>query len=219
MNYLKQFVYAALISLSISFLLFCCEEADIKINQSEYFPLQDNQLWEYEEHFFTGGQHGSLVEWTDSPALRVSKTIKGDTVVAGKSYKKLVDEYGTLIRIIRKEGSQYFYRDCYYYLVGEEFKFLDEDVQSVNSWTKELNGMKAEYIQTAHKNKIINKLNYNNVIEVTVNYYGKDSYGNYGIWYSAKYMYVKGVGEIYNLVPNPANNRYVGTSDVLLNQQ
>jgi hypothetical protein len=206
MNYLKQSIYAALTVLSVSFLLFSCEENDVKITQGEYFPLQDNQLWEYEEHFFTGGQHSSPVKWTESPASRVTKTIKGDTVVAGKRYKKLVDKYGSLIRIIRKEGSQYFYRDCYYYSVGEEFKFLDQDVQSVNSWTNELNGMKREYIQTAHKNKTINKINYNNVIEVTVNYYGKDSSGNYDIWYSAKYMYVKGIGEIYNLVPNPVNN-------------
>lgn len=192
---------ALMILLASSMILFSsCEKTDPEINFSEdYYPLNATSEWQYlYEHYATGPDTNEL--WSTKTAVI---NLIGDTVVEGKSYKKIIGHglYDTIF--VRKEGSAYFgvYHNRYLSSL-KEYKFLDEKLPAGSAWDfMRSDDSKTEFVIVAkHSSKTIKGVMYKDVIEVAESYYSKKE-GGWRKGATIKHCYAKGIGEIYAHFP------------------
>jgi len=183
----------------------CVEEEKIEID-GDYFPLQEDSGWEYLREFFSTADDSAFL-WSDT--LRTF--IKGDTIFEGLSYKKVVDQYGNLIKVLRKQEGKYYGRNHELYLgFTTEYLFLDEGASLNSSWRHYKNDSTSvtEYKVTAVNSiRTFNNVEYHSVMELEVNYYYLEG-EEFVLHYSTLHYYAKGIGEIYTFYPYPASLTY-----------
>jgi hypothetical protein len=199
-------------------LLAACDDRDIQPTTSaDYFPLNSGQEWHYQR-------------WVDNLPADASKNIwdtlklavAGDTVVEGKTYKIIADEAGNIDKIVRKEGAQYLGR--HHELYGDfshEYVFLDLNKSVGESWSylKDGGTTKTEYtILSKNANHTVSGVEYNNVIEVKVDYYNITITGDFELWVTAVHHYADGVGEIYHYYPYPVSLVFGNISGYIVKQ-
>lgn len=188
-------------------ILFSCEDHTLSPeNPADYFPLSDNTVLNYLKKNISTEDNATV--WSTDT---VTFTVLGDSLIEGITYKKILNKYGFLEKVIRKEGSKYFGR--HHELYGnftQEYMFLDTDVPVDGSWEHIKNeGMtKTEYVVKAvDARHSINDVEYTNVIKIEVNYYDKYTDGvNFELRFSTAHYYADGVGEIYTYYPSAAGH-------------
>ena len=179
----------------------CDEDQSIEIER-DYFPLLENSGWEYLHEFFSTA---------DGSAFPVSDTlinfIKGDTIFDGLNYKKVVDQDGNVLKVIRKQDKKYYGRNHELYLgFTQEYLFLDEGAAPNSSWRHYKNDSTSltEYkVLSVNSIRTFNGVEYHNVMELEVNYYYREG-TEFLLNYSTSHYYAKAVGEIYAYYPYPA---------------
>jgi hypothetical protein len=198
-----------LLTMVLSQLFYSCDDQGIIVKiPTDYFPLMEGTQAVYVKEFSSISDEAEI--WgSDTTTL----TIRGDTLIEGITYKKILNEYGSLEKVVRRQGGQYFGRNHELYGgFSKEFLFLDTSVPVNGSWehVKNEGRYKTEYVVTeVNATHIVHGVEYKNVIKVEVNYYEKlagDS--NFELLYSAKHSYANGVGEIYAYYPYPASNMF-----------
>ena len=181
-----------------------CDETERIEPETEagYFPLKENSEWRYLRELFTAGDHTSLMT---SDTTR--NFIKGDTTIEGLRYKMVVDQYGILVKIIRKEDGKYYGRNHELYGgFSKEYLFLDDHAALNTIWRhyKNDNTTLTEYKVTAlNSSRTFNNVAYDSVMEMEVNYYYKEN-DEFILNYSTLHYYAKGKGEIYAYYPYPS---------------
>lgn len=194
-----------LIILSSSLLIQCDESEKIEIAvEGDYFPLNENSEWKYlKEYFSTADDHTFLSSET------VSHFIKGDTAIEDIHYKKIVDENGGIVKVVRKEGSKYYGRNHDLYIgFTNEYLFLDEEASLNNSWTHNKITYETEYkVIGVNLTHTFNDITYHNVMELQVSYYFQEG-EEFKLYYSTLHYYAKGIGEIYTHYPYPSSLTY-----------
>ena len=194
--------------LSIQLLVSCEHTGILPETPQNYFPLSDNfQLNYLKENFFDG--ENEAVWFSDT----VTFTVSGDTLVEGLAYKRVINDFGFLDKIVRKEGSRYFGRNHELYGgFSHEYMFLDVKAPLDSSWVylKNNGNMKTEYVVTAvNANHTVNGIEYKDVIKLDVNYYTNYTDGvNFELWLSSKHYYANGIGEIYAYYPPNLSGMY-----------
>ena len=194
-----------LVMASLTF--YSCHDHDIRpIVQNDYFPLDENTSVVYQQEFLSTGDE-TKTWWTDTTTLVVS----GDTLIEGVVYKRIANQYGSLTKVVRQDGSKYYGRRHEAYgSFSKEYLFLDSSMPANSSWehVKEDMGTKTEYIVKAVKAKeIVNGIEYSDVIKLEVNYY--NNYVDGVSWThlgTASHIYANGVGEIYAYYPSTVSN-------------
>ncbi len=208
----KTINFTSVLGLPVLFLiqmLLACTEHDISPETSkEYFLLDDHTQLDYLMEYISTGDN-ETIWYSDTVTL----TVLGDTLVEGISYKKIVNEYGFLEKIVRNESTQYFGRNHELYGgFSNEYMFLDTKVRVDSSWDyiKDGGNTKTEYVvKKAGANLTVNGVEYKDVIELDVNYYNNYTDGiNLELWLSAKHYYAKGIGEIYAYYPPTLSGMY-----------
>ena len=199
------------------FVLFCaalfvsCDEGETIELSGNYFPLQENALWEYTRK--VSSLDKVTPGWTDT----VSNRIKGDTLIESLLYKKVVDKYDNLVKVVRKEGSKYFGRNHELYGgFSKEYLFLDDNVDFNSGWKHFKNDSTTvtEYkVIAVNSTETLNGVYYHDLMKMEVSYYylsGKE----FVLSYSTLHYYAKGIGEVYTSYPYPS---YVyGDMDIFL---
>jgi hypothetical protein len=145
--------------------------------------------------------------------------VHGDTVVEGKSYRKIIDQNGIVDKIVRVEGTKYYGRSHELYSgFSDEYMFLDSGKPPHSSWTYlKAGGGKTQYVIRARSTKHnISGIQYEGVIEVEVNYYSESSPGLYTYWLTSLHYYAEGLGEIYNHYPYPVSGFYADSNSILI---
>jgi hypothetical protein len=187
--------------------LLACEEPTeatkhLESDQS-WFPLDPQKEWRYDRWI-------AFVE--DNPPGQflgmMTLSVQNEVTVDGKVYREIKTEDGTIDKIVRVEGTQYFARNHELYLsdFSHEYVFLDTDKAVGESWhyIKDEGNSKTEYvIQAKDATHIIQGKEYTDVIEVKVNYYNLSLEGEFEKWASVIHFYARGVGEIYHYYPYP----------------
>jgi hypothetical protein len=181
----------------LSSLWFACEEHGIIVKvPGDHFPLHDGVENAYKEEMFNSDK--SMLWYSDTLTL----TVQGDTLIEGVTYKKVVNQYGLLNKVVRKEGTKYFGRNHELYGgFSKEFMFLDTNLPANASWEhiKDEGRSMTEYVVMAVNSKqVINGVEYENVIQLDVNYYTKaEGETTWHFSQSARHSYAAGIGEIY----------------------
>jgi hypothetical protein len=189
--------------------LFSCDSDDPAATADSFFPLAENSRWVYEyQYFFTMEGERKPPYHTKITTIRV----QGDTTLEGKTYKKFVDDAGTLIKIVRQEGSRYFGRNHELYTgFSHEYMFLDTAVPPNGTWSyiKDDGASKTEYkVKALHARYNFNGNLFLNVVEVEVTYHITNDGVTLEPWLSTKHYYAKGIGEIYAYYPPPLSGVY-----------
>lgn len=185
-----------------------CHEPDIA--NRDYFPLNENTDWDYLHQYFATDDNKTFL-WADTVKL----TIKGDTVLDGITYKKVVDDLGAIDKALRKEGNKYYGRSHEVYQgFTNEYLFLDEDATLNTTWTNDKgNGNRTVYtVEAVNASRTYNGVTYTNVMELKVEYYSGDAFH-----YTTRHYYARGVGEIYAFYPYPSSFTYSDLDISLLN--
>jgi hypothetical protein len=196
------------ISILLVGLLAQCHEPNIA--NRDYFPLNENTDWEYLHQYFATDDNKTFL-WADTVKL----TIKGDTVLDGITYKKVVDDQGAIDKALRKEGNKYYGRSHEVYQgFTNEYLFLDEDATLNTTWTNDKgNGNRTVYTVVAvNGTRTYNSTTYKEVMELKVEYYLGDDLN-----YTNRHYYARGVGEIYAFYPYPSSFTYSDLDISLLN--
>jgi hypothetical protein len=178
----------------------CNETEKVELNLGEdYLPLIENSKWEYLNEYFSTANASFLGSST------IEHYIKGDTTIDGMHYKKVVDENGNLVKILRKDGSKYYGRNHELYGgFSKEYLFLDEAASLNSAWEHIKIGYKTEYkIIGLNATHTIHGVDYNDVMELQVNYYYQEG-EEFKLNYSTLHYYAKGIGEIYTYYPYPS---------------
>lgn len=177
-------------------LLNCSESENINMG-GDYFPLTENSKWEnLWEHFYYS-THDLMA--TDTAEI----VIKGDTILDGVVYKKIVYEHGGIKEIVRKQDGKYYSRSLMYGAFMKEYLFLDERAKVNTIWRHFKNDSTdlTEYrVSAVNSTWAYNSIEYKNVMEMEVNHYylsGKE----YLLSYSTLHYYAKGIGEIFAYYP------------------
>jgi hypothetical protein len=195
---------SAIISLFLTFALLSCEEHNAPSPENHsYFPLDEHRKWQYQRWIANG--------LDDSPGHlfdTLNLTIGNDVTVDGKLYKEIAHVNGAVDKIVRIEGSKYFARkhELYQADFSHEYVFLDTEKAVGEAWSyiKDQGYSKTEYvIQAKDATHTILGVNYENVIEVRVNYYHQAQSGEFERWATVIHYYAEGVGEIYHFYPYP----------------
>jgi len=188
----------------LSFLWIQCDEAE-KVapdDDNGYFPMKENSQWRYRRELFTAGDHSSVMS-SDT----VENFIKGDTIIDDITYKMVVDQYGILVKVIRKEDGKYYGRNHELYGgFSNEYLFLDDNAVLNTLWRhyKNDNTTLTEYeVTAANSSRTFNDIEYHNVMELEVRYYYKQN-DEYVLNYTTLHYYAKGIGEIYAYYPYPS---------------
>ena len=192
-------VNLTLIALLGVLLIQCDETEKIEPETEEgYFPMKENTEWSYLHELFTSGYHS---------ADTAQNFIKGDTTIEGLTYKLIVDQYGILVKVIRKEDGKYYGRNHDLYAgFSNEYLFLDDNAALNTIWRhyKNDNTTLTEYKVTAlNSSRTFNNIEYHSVMEIEVNYYYKEN-DEYVLHFSTLHYYEKGTGEIYAYYPYPS---------------
>jgi len=180
-------------------LLAQCHEPNIA--NRDYFPLNENTDWEYLHQYFATDDNKSFL-WADTVKL----TIKGDTVLDGITYKKVVDDLSAINKALRKEGNKYYGRNHELYAgFTNEYLFLDEDATLNTTWTHDKgNGNRTVYtVEAVNSSRTYNGTTYPDVMELKVEYFIGDD-----LHYKTQHYYARGVGEIYAFYPYPSSLTY-----------
>jgi hypothetical protein len=194
--------------LLIQLMVSCETQPVLPETPKDYFPLSDNFHLNYlKENFFE--RENETVWFSDTVTL----TVSGDTLVEGLAYKRVINDFGFLDKIVRKEGSRYFGRNHELYGgFSHEYMFLDVKAPLDSSWVylKNNGNMKTEYVVTAvNANHTVNGIEYKDVIKLDVNYYINYTDGiNFELWLSSKHYYANGIGEIYAYYPPNLSGMY-----------
>jgi len=189
-------------------ILYSCHYSEIPLEpEQDFFPLSEKAKTVYKKEFISTADES--VWATDTVTLSVS----GDTLIDGLTYKKIINEYGLLEKVVRREGGKYFGRNHEMYGgFTMEYLFLDVNVPANGMWDhiKEEGMTKTEYVvKEVKSNQVINGIEYKNVTKIEVNYYNKYNDGiNFELNYSALHYYADGVGEIYTYYPYPASGMF-----------
>src|SRR5882762_9201862 len=189
----------AAISILLVGLLAQCHEPNIA--NRDYFPLNENTGWEYTYQYFATDDNGTFL-WADTVKL----TIKGDTLLDGITYKKVVDDQGVIKKALRKEGSKYYgWTNELYRGFTKEYLFLDEDAPLNTTWTYDKgDGARTVYtVEAVSASRTYNGITYTDVMELKVEYYSGSDYHN-----TTHHYYARGFGEIYALYPYPTSLTY-----------
>lgn len=174
----------------------------------DYFPLSDNFHLNYlKENIFNGETE---TVWASDT---MTFTVLGDTLVEGIAYKKIINDFGILEKIVRKEGFRYFGRNHELYGgFSHEYMFLDTKVPADSSWVyiKDNGNTKTEYVvKEVNASYTVNGIEYKDVIKLDVNYYNNYGDGvNFELWLSSKHYYANGIGEIYAYYPPNLSGTY-----------
>jgi hypothetical protein len=133
--------------------------------------------------------------------------IKGDTLIESLNYRKVIDKYGNLAKVIRKEGSKYYGRNHELYGgFSKEYLFLDDNAGLNSGWKHFKNDSTTltEYRVTAVNSTItLNGVDYHDVMKMEVSYYYKGD-RDFVLSYSTLHYYAKGIGEVYTSYPYPS---------------
>lgn len=175
------------------------EKVELKLGE-DYLPLIENSKWEYLNEYFSTADASLLGSGT------LHHVIKGDTILDGIHYRKVVDENGNLVKVLRKDGSKYYGRNHELYGgFSKEYLFLDEAASLNGAWEHIKIGYKTAYkvigLNTSHT---IQGVDYHDVMELQVNYYYQEG-EEFKLNYSTLHYYAKGIGEIYTFYPYPSN--------------
>jgi hypothetical protein len=191
-----------------------CDNAENETVVKDYFPLQENAQWNYLQSYFST-EEKSIFLWSDT----VQYVVKGDTVLDGTLYKKVVGPFGNLIKLVRKEGGKYYGRNHELYVgLNTEYLFLDEDAKANDSWKHYKNDgyTLTEYkIRATNSKHTFNGIDYQDVMELQVNYYYKEG-EEYALNYSTLHYYAPGIGEIYTYYPYPVSFAFANKEITLL---
>lgn len=197
--------------------LLSCENHSISpLIPPDYYPLTEGiELNYYQENSLTGDP--SEIWSSDTVQVTISK----DTIIEGIKYKRVLNNFGRLEKFVRREGTQYFGRQHEFYgLFTPEYMFLDTSVPVNGTWEhiKDDGHTKTEYVVSAKYSKqTINGVEYNDVIELDVNYYNDYDDGvTMKMLYTAKHFYANGVGEIFTYYPYPASGMFSNVTYSLL---
>ena len=180
-------------------LLAQCHEPNI--TNRDYYPLNENTGWEYLRQYFATDDSKTFL-WADTVKL----TIKGDTLLDGITYKKVVNDQGAINKALRKEGNKYYGRNHELYGgFAKEYLFLDEDASLNTTWTHyKDNGDRTVYtVEAVNSSRKYNGITYPDVMELQVEYYTGDE-----LHFTTSHYYARGVGEIYAFYPYPASFTY-----------
>jgi len=180
-----------------------CDESDLmQQTGDDYYPLAERTQWKYLEEYFAPGDDSDL-QSSDTATY----VVKGDTLIDGITYRVVWNRYGTVEKVVRKEGSQYFGRHHEFYgTFAKEYLFLDEAAPVNTTWqhVKDETLTMTEYIVTSvGSSYTVGNVEYHDVIEMTVNYYYKDG-DDYTLNYTAQHYYAKGFGEVFAFYPYPS---------------
>jgi hypothetical protein len=186
---------------------------------NEYFILSEGTELRYLKEGIATDDVGTI--WFEDT---VQFTVNGDTLIDNLSYKKMLNEYGFIEKVVRKSGKQYFGRNHELYGgFSREYMFLDESIPVNGSWEylKQEGHAKTEYVvKNIHDAYTINGTQYKNVIELDANYYTDYNDGqNLELHYSVKHFYAAGIGEIYAFYPYPVSGMYSDIRFSLLSSQ
>lgn len=206
-----------LIALLTACLFVNCDEGE-KIEiviEGGYFPLQENSEWEYLREFFSIDDDSAFL-WSDT----LKNFIKGDTIFEGTTYKKVVDQYGNVVKVLRKQEGKYYGRNHELYLgFTKEYLFLDEGAALNSSWRHYKNDSTfiTEYkVIAVNSTRTFNSLDYHNVMELEVNYYYLEEEEFVLQPYSTRHYYAKGIGEIYSFYPYPNSIAFAADVNISL---
>src|SRR5690242_10101834 len=111
----------------LGILLIQCDETERIEPEMEqgYFSMKENAEWSYLQELYTAGDPTALIS-TDT----TQNFIKGDTIIEGLTYKMVVDEYGILVKVIRKKDGKYYGRHHELYgTFTKEYLFLDDNAE------------------------------------------------------------------------------------------
>jgi hypothetical protein len=185
--------------------LLACEESTETTKQVEpdqsFFPLNPKREWRYERWLTNDATPGQIID-------TLTLTIAGEVTVDGKVYREIKTPDGSIDKIVRVEGTQYFARNHELYGLdfSHEYVFLDTYKGEGESWyyIKDVGSSKTEYvIQARNATHTIQGKEYKNVVEVRVNYYRLGAEDKFEQWASVIHYYAQGVGEIYHYYPYP----------------
>ena len=213
----------SIVTMAFAVLLSSCYVEDPEINSlaGDYFPLTDNLSRTYEVK--TGCDcNCPCSEYYPKEyfSYNYSYSIKGDTTLDGKTYKKVYYERDNYVaNFIRRDGTRYYRRSASVYQ-PDEHMFLDTSVPAGGSWIQSAspdNQFKIENIVVA-TNLVMTfqyKL-YSNVIQIKeVTSYSDYYMGDCG-QYVVYHYYVEGIGEIYSHRPYNFCTYYSGDTNVYL---
>ena len=207
----KKIISLALL-LAWLFLISSCNKQELSVNvavSGDYFPSNASKKIYLRESF---GRSRTEPFMTDT----IKVIYNGDTTVGKKSYKKMecylkLEANGKTIEqhymcvLFRKEGSKYYrYYRPYSFTDTSEYIFLDTDKAVGSSWST-YGGFKDEIkttytIESINENRVVNGIEYHNVIEVSEDTYYKNisySTSQYYLSASGQHFFAKDVGEIY----------------------
>jgi len=188
----------------LGILLIQCDETERIDPKTEegYFPMKENSEWSYLRELFSAGDHTAVMS-SDT----TQNFIKGDTTIESLTYKMVVDQYGILVKVIRKEDGKYYGRNHELYGgFSKEYLFLDDNAALNTIWRhyKNDNATLTEYkVMALNSSRTFNNIKYHSVMEIEVNYYYKNN-EEYVLNYSTLHYYAKGIGEIYAYYPYPS---------------
>jgi hypothetical protein len=201
-------------------LIISCSENDADKSEipadsrGNFFPLHENKEWQYEKRFFSIDEDSTLLN-----TQVFTETVDGDTVLDQMSYKVIVNENGSLVKIVRQEGTKFFGRNHELYGgFSHEYQFLDNAALDGETWSylKDDGNTRTEYVvKQIHPKLTIGTSTFSKVLEVEANYYDKNADDTFALRYSTKHFYADGIGEVYAYYPYPASNS-VGDLHVIL---
>ena len=194
--------------------LYGCEEHDIAPTR-DFFPLEQGTKASYRtECVFSWNQSVWAVD-------TITLSVSGDTLIDNLRYKKIVNAFGGVEKVVRREGDQYFGMNHEVYIgFTKEYMFLDVTRKAGDRWEhiKNEGTTKTEYVvKEVNAKHVVNGVEYTNVIKLEVNYYDNYDDGvNLKLRHTATHYYADGVGEIYAYYPTPLSGMYSDVSYSIL---
>jgi len=196
---LIQLLKCFVVILPITSIFLGCDESETYHQPSSYFPLNSQAEWEYQWEYGC-----NCPEKFGPPSDPRVLKVRGDTVLNGKTYSKIEDEYGP-IKIVRQEGEKYFMVNLG---DGTESLFLDTNVPVGRSFSVSRHKF-WEYKLTLQKRiqkMIVNDVTYHNVLIVEDQLLYDD--GHFEYTNSTFHYYANGIGEILTYYPPAPYNPY-----------
>ena len=146
-------------------MLYSCYDHEINVTEPpDYFPLSESSSADYVKEYL------NTAEQTIWAKLQVTLTVSGDTLIDGLSYKKIINEFGLLEKVARREGNKYFGRNHELYGgFSNEYLFFDADVPANGTWEhiKNEGQTKTEYVvKEVQATHVVNGVEYKDVIKV-----------------------------------------------------
>ena len=90
-------------------ILYSCYDHEINVTEPpDYFPLSESSSADYVMEYLNTADQTIWATYT------VTLTVSGDTLIDGLSYKKIINEFGLLEKVARREGNKYFGRNQSY---------------------------------------------------------------------------------------------------------